>query len=86
MAPCSADHGTATSWAQEKWFLCFSDKDSACAAEHSCGTPAVVSDRTNPQRPCVKEGSESVVTQGHVTAHSPLFVTASGTLIKPGGE
>ena len=59
---------------------------SACAAEHSCGTPAVVSDRTNPQRPCVKEGSESVVTQGHVTAHSPLFVTASGTLIKPGGE
>lgn len=45
---------------------------------HCRGTPAVVSDGTNPQWPCIKEGSKSVVTQGHVTAHNPLFVTAWG--------
>lgn len=82
--PCSAEHEMAASWAQEKRLLCFSNKDPACAAKHGCGTSAVASDRSNPQRPCVKEGSKSVVTQGHVTAHTSLFVAALGTLIKLG--
>lgn len=64
--------------------FCFSDKDPACAAEHSCGTlpwPWIA-----PKSPmAVKDGSESVVTQSHMTAHTPLFVTAPETLIKPGG-
>ena len=43
--------------------------------------PAVVLDPANAQRPSVKKGSENVVTQGHVMAHTSLFVTASVTML-----
>lgn len=43
--------------------------------------PAVVLDPANAQRLSVKKGSENVVTQGHVTAHTSLFVTAPVTLL-----
>lgn len=37
--PCSAKHGTAAWWAQEKWLLCFGGKDPAHAPRHCCGAP-----------------------------------------------
>lgn len=76
--PRSAEHGTAASWAQEKWLLYSSNEDSAHAARRCCGTPAAVPDPTNPQRLCTKGGSENVVTHGHVTATPPLACDSSG--------
>lgn len=58
-------------------FSAFATGTEPTLPEHCRGTPAVVLDPANPQQPVrKKEARMWLLRQGHVTAHTPLFVTA----------
>lgn len=77
--PCPAEHGAAASEPR-------SDSASVTRPQSTLPDTRGPNPPTNPQRPGVEEGSENEVTQaGHVTPHTPLFVTALVTSLIEAG-